>query len=180
MGWDPVHFVRRPLVGLYSCPIWWVWVWRVRHKTGPRNATFNYLLFSAQYDRCIWNIQWNEDCQGKPKFLRKKKATPVPLFPTQTHMTWPGMDLGCHGGKLATGRLVHHSINVNFITQLYDKGWLFRRSPGPVKSITLMGLSTRTYRCTYGLLCCATLPSISQSLSYLDALKLEHQCVHHL
>jgi hypothetical protein len=51
-----------------------------------------------------WRIWWNEDWQGKSKYL--EKTCPCATLST-TNLTWPdpGLNPGCRGGKPVTNRL---------------------------------------------------------------------------
>jgi hypothetical protein len=81
MGWDWIHLVLRPLFGLLYQPRderWWWW-W-------------------------LWSNQWNENWQGKPKYLEKTCLSAT--LPT-TNPTWPDprSKPGRRHGKPTTNRL---------------------------------------------------------------------------
>jgi hypothetical protein len=74
---------------------------------GP--SAINWPIVPVLDDRWIWNIWWNEDWQGKQKYM-EKTCPSATLFTTD--LTWP--DLGSNpancGGKPATNNLSHDMI----------------------------------------------------------------------
>jgi hypothetical protein len=95
VGWDWVHLVRRRLFGLTvptpDCGCWWV-----------------------------WSSRWNENWQGKPKYLGK--TCPSAALST-TNPTWLdlGSNRGRRGGKPTTNSLSYGTamsrINITFCGQ---------------------------------------------------------------
>jgi hypothetical protein len=67
----------------------------------------------------MWSIWWNQDCQGKLKYLEKTCPRAI-LFTTNS--TWPdlGLNPSRHGGKLATNHLSYGTALIIKITTFQD------------------------------------------------------------
>jgi hypothetical protein len=78
VGWNWLHLVRRPLIGLL-------------YQTSPDG-------------RWVWNSRWNKNWQGKSKYL-EENCSNAALF--TTNPTWPDLGLypDCRDGKPETKRL---------------------------------------------------------------------------
>jgi hypothetical protein len=65
----------------------------------------------------LWSSRWNEDWQGKPKYL--EKTCPSATLST-ANPTWPdpGSNPGRRGGKPATNRLSYGAALVNTLTKV--------------------------------------------------------------
>jgi hypothetical protein len=78
-----------------------------------RTSTTNWPLVPAPDDRWwMWSSKWNENLQGKPKFL-EKTCLSANLF--ITNPTWPGLGSkpGRRGGKPAINSLSYGTASVS-------------------------------------------------------------------
>jgi hypothetical protein len=94
-----------------------------------------------------WRIWWNEDWQGKPKYL--EKTCPSATLYT-TNPTWPdpGLNPGRHGGKPATNRLSYGAA-MHCLSLLGNRDSGFESHSGH-------GCLVLVYMCVFLCLCLAT------------------------
>jgi hypothetical protein len=99
-----------------------------------------------------WRIWWNEDWQGKPKYLEK-------TFPSatlsNTNPTWPdpGSNPGRRGGKPATNRLSYGAANLLrwLILQLCKFGvWQAIVGRDRLSASSFLYTSLKTKQCKWG------------------------------
>jgi hypothetical protein len=91
----------------------WSGVWLSPLGTSPTNCS----IVPVPDDRWVWSIWWNENWQGKPKYLKKTCASDTL---STTHPTWPGLwsNLGRRDGKPATNRLSYGTALIMMMMRL--------------------------------------------------------------
>jgi hypothetical protein len=99
----------------------------------------NWPIVPAPNDRWwAWSSWWNENWQGKPKYLDKTCPNATSFT---TNPTWS--NLGCHGGKLATnhGLLTYETcIHICMSIPIY-----LHKLPIETKSSASLTFSTNSY-----------------------------------
>jgi hypothetical protein len=105
-----------------ASPVWTLWSW-VRITVEPcnfllilivRGGVHFWPIVPATDGRWgwLWSNWWNEDWQGKPKYLEKTRPS---AKVSTTNPTWPdpGSNTGRCGGKPATNRLSYAAARRN-------------------------------------------------------------------
>jgi hypothetical protein len=93
----------------------------------------------------LWHNWWNEDWQGKPKYL-EKTCPSATLFTTNSTWLDPSSNLGRYSGKSAISRLSYGTaVKVNLPMYLHCNGsrtpWIWG---SPYASMNVWALSERT------------------------------------
>jgi hypothetical protein len=110
--WWPTYNKLHALNFLISCG-------GVRLSPLGTSAT-NWPTVPVKDDRWVWSIWWNENWQGKPKYLEKTR--PSATLST-TNPTWPdlGSNPGSRSGKPVTNRMSYGMASSTFTRKTISK-----------------------------------------------------------